>query len=236
MRYPGSTCNPPPSCDIQDPTCNPPPCDINDITCNEGKPPVPEICDNGGRDDDGDGSGDSVDPDLTGSNAPIETDCRDGVDNDNDGKVDVSDIDCGKLKGPPKCVDTTDPGCGGPCPACIPGGALTISNSKPQSISATVNTERGLVEATSTSEVSNCQDGRDNDQDGLKDYQDPNCQSVITEGILVKGNTQISNLGINASTHSIKNDGVVSSPYYFTVSNSPYPTIKLSGTGDLGVE
>ena len=57
------TCNPPPTCDIQDPTCVPPPCDINDITCNEGTPPIPEICDNGGRDDDGDGFGDAVDSD-----------------------------------------------------------------------------------------------------------------------------------------------------------------------------
>ena len=105
-----------------------------------------------------------------------------------------------------------------------------------QSIASTVNSEGGFVGAASASELSNCQDGRDNDQDGLKDYQDPNCQSVIADGILIKGNTQISDLDNNASTHYIKNNRVVSDPYYFAVSNSPYPTIKLSGAGDLGAK
>ena len=133
-----------------------------------------------------------------------------------------------------RIADNLDPGCGGPCPACIPRGALSVSNSEVTSTTST--SERGFAGAASTSEVSNCQDGRDNDQDSLKDYQDPNCPSIIAEEILVKGISQISDLDNNASTRQIKNNNVVTDHHYFVVSNSPYPTIKFSGAGDLGAD
>ena len=103
-------CDPGPPCDIQDPACDPgPPCDIQDPACDPGGcdpndpacHPDHEICDNGGRDDDGDGFGDPVDSAVIGSTGPIEQDCRNRVDDDNDGKTDLSDSDCGSGFGAP---------------------------------------------------------------------------------------------------------------------------------------
>ena len=71
----------------------------------------PEICDDLGVDEDGDGLTDCNDPDCAGiGNCPQpETDCTNGQDDDDDGDVDCADSDCSDNPSCPEdCEDGVD--------------------------------------------------------------------------------------------------------------------------------
>ncbi|MEZ4434020.1 MAG: hypothetical protein R3F65_16565 [bacterium] len=158
-----------------------------------------------GLDNDADGLADAADPDCQGHNAieardpscPQRSECADGVDNDGDGLVDAADDDCdatGRWEGaPPQCsngidddgdglADRDDPGCateedddeatgdtfegpgaGGQCYA----AATTVGGSDDPD-------GDGLVFIGGAG-CESCDDGLDNDADGLVDADDPGC-------------------------------------------------------------
>ncbi|MFN3198695.1 MAG: hypothetical protein ACE366_09835 [Bradymonadia bacterium] len=105
-----------------------------------------------------------------GGEAPVETACNDGVDNDDDGAIDYpDDPGCDA----PRDDDETDP----VPPACDDGldndtDGFTDFPEDPGCGSPLDNDE------TNPPPMPQCSDGLDNDQDGLVDELDPGCASV----------------------------------------------------------
>lgn len=130
--------------------------------------PTPEVCDDG-ADNDCDGIVDCADPDCTGDPAcpnliewPM---CFDGLDNDFDGLIDCADrIDCDGV------TETTTCGVG----VCASTGSQTCRNGTLEEIICTP------LPATEPGTELTCDDGLDNDCDGLTDLNDPDCQPVMT--------------------------------------------------------
>ena len=91
---------------------------------------------------------------------------------------------------PDKLNVRTDPGCGGPFPSSFPGGAASPSSDK-NSISvvdmdrltATPNSIVPVAEGISLPRENICDDGKDNDRNGLKDYEDPDCARISDTGM-----------------------------------------------------
>jgi hypothetical protein len=146
-------------------------CADGDLACLLDSDPEPEgndyfNCDDG-LDNDCDGLTDFDDPDCT---APGETDCFDGVDNDSDGLTDCEDPDCeGALDGP---CDTDEPGvCSAGTYMCKEGAQVCWQDEPAQP-------EGNMYD--------NCEDGLDNDCDGLTDYDDPDCSEMEADVWLKK--------------------------------------------------
>jgi hypothetical protein len=124
--------------------------------------PVPEVCDDT-VDNDCDGIVDCADPDCDGDPACPELiewpDCFDGIDNDNDGLTDCADrTDCDNETQPNSC------GVG----VCASSGSLTCHNGTLQDSCVPGNPTEPGTELT-------CDDGLDNDCDGLADGADGDC-------------------------------------------------------------
>ncbi|GAB4258244.1 MAG: hypothetical protein Kow0092_05730 [Deferrisomatales bacterium] len=119
-------------------------------TCAPDAQPVPEVCDDG-LDNDCDGLTDGADPDCQ----VVPEACFNGMDDDGDGLADCADPDCeGAVDGP---CDTGRPGlCGPGMLSCMGGMEACVPDAQP------------------VPEV--CDDGLDNDCDGLADGADPDCQ------------------------------------------------------------
>jgi len=131
--------------------------------CSRNSDPSPEGNDFGncddGLDNDCDGATDSGD---TGCVAAGEVECFDGLDNDGDGAIDCADSDCeGAQDG---ACETGLPGiCSDGTTACANGGPACRQNAEAQP-------EGNMYD--------NCQDGLDNDCDGLTDLDDGDCVSM----------------------------------------------------------
>lgn len=122
---------------------------------------------------------------VTGSVLPKETACFDGIDNDGDGLTDCADPDCAGAVG--GSCDTGIPGvCAVGQTQCVNGAAACVQTvfPSPETIAAGTcndgldNNCNGLVDAADpgcqvATEI--CNDGIDNDGDGLIDCADPDC-------------------------------------------------------------
>ena len=121
----------------------------------EGPPGDPTCSD--GLDNDCDGSTDMMDPDCMP--LPPETNCFDGIDNDNDDLIDCMDPDCeGAVDG--ACITGLPGICADGTLTCVGGMAMCVQNTQ------------SMPEGN---QYTNCEDGLDNDCDGLTDYDDPGC-------------------------------------------------------------
>jgi len=109
-----------------------------------------------GLDNDCDALSDSADPDCT---VIAETECFDGLDNDSDGLFDCADPDCERSEG--GACNTGEPG------ICAVGTLICTSGQQ-------VCVQDLQAEPESNDSV-NCDDGLDNDCDGLTDLEDPEC-------------------------------------------------------------
>jgi hypothetical protein len=110
-------------------------------------------------DNDCDGLLDDLDPDCQ---AIFEDDCFDGVDNDEDGLTDCEDPDCDGVED--GACETGEPGvCAVGTYVCVSGEQVCIPDD--------ISEPEGL-------DYLNCEDGLDNDCDGLTDGDDPDCQSM----------------------------------------------------------
>jgi hypothetical protein len=164
-----------------------------------GGPFLPEICDDG-KDNDRDGAIDTHDRDcpeakpLTDmTSLAYETVCDDQVDNDRDGRTDQQDSDChpglgipGSSIKPEICGDGKDNDRDGAIDAidrdCLetkkpPGfdlGMLTTTNPPPSGTTTPPPVDDPSAEPpqTPSTEQGSCNDGIDNDNDGLTDSQD----------------------------------------------------------------
>jgi len=126
-----------------------------------------EVTCNDGQDNDCDGLTDAADPDCQ-TCVPSETpeqSCFDGNDNDCDTLTDCADNDCnGATDG---SCNTGQPGiCAAGTRNCSGGGEVCQQDTPAQEESAAAGT---------------CNDGLDNDCDGLTDASDPDCQTCVPD-------------------------------------------------------
>jgi plastocyanin len=138
--------------------------------------------------------------------------CGDGIDNDADGQVDAADDDCGGGGGggiPIPSFPGSDGGTGSPPPIPVPpeednpstvggrnnGGQIIINeDSTGHNIFATINPSNVLIPVRVNLMLPRediCNDGRDNNRNGLVDYEDQTCM-----GPLIKSDS-LSNLNLN---------------------------------------
>jgi hypothetical protein len=114
-------------------------------------------------------------------------DCRDGLDNDEDGKADDDDPDCespDEISEGPACsdgvdndgdgrIDDADPGCNFPDDT---SEELDCRDGVDNDGDGDVDTDDpGCLDADDLTEGPDCSDGLDNDGDGLVDLADPGC-------------------------------------------------------------
>jgi spore coat protein A len=150
-------------------------CDPN--ACTPDEPGTEVTCDDG-EDNDCDGLIDAADPDcqVCQPTEPTEVSCFNGLDDDCDEAVDCSDTNCDGALGAPTscgvgiCASTGNETCSGGTQGdtCTPG---------------TPGVEGPFGSAS-------CNDGLDNDCDGLTDANDPDCEDpggVVCEDITAKG-------------------------------------------------
>ncbi|MEM2990217.1 MAG: hypothetical protein QXQ02_03430 [Halobacteria archaeon] len=102
----------------------------------------------------------------------IESNCFDGIDNDNDSKIDCADSDCDE-----KADGSCDTGQLGICAdgtyACSEGSKVCLQKNQPQQEGPPGN--------------ATCSDGLDNDCDGETDSDDPDCADFTKTGIFHDG-------------------------------------------------
>jgi len=126
---------------------------LPDVVCGDGLVEGDEACDDGNVTD-GDGCSAACVIETR-----TETDCGDGMDNDDDGLVDCADSDCA---GGPVCTPVCGDGVVAGSEACDDG-----NNTDGDGCSATCEEEVGT-------EIL-CEDRVDNDGDGFVDCLDPDC-------------------------------------------------------------
>jgi plastocyanin len=160
---------------------------------------------------------DPADPACGGAPLPPSEICSDGVDNDGDGKIDEADGDCTGGPLPPAL-----PGGGASTPPDInpspigdrntgadqfSGGMLAVDNGPRTILGAAFQTNLLPIQAEAKlpREVI-CNDGRDNDNNGLKDSVDPGC------GITEISQLEFKNLPVSISTKISENSSENHSP------------------------
>jgi plastocyanin len=159
------SCSGVPPCDPTDPSCVITPCDPQDPLCVI-TPCVPEdpLCIGNPVGNPGPSCNpdNPACPEAPGAPSPI---CDDGVDNDRNGAID----------------DECRGGPGGPSPTLFPGGVASTPNGPSPigdpnilGVAFQSNLLPGSAEAALTKE-NICNDGIDNDHNGLKDSEDPSC-------------------------------------------------------------
>jgi hypothetical protein len=97
---------------------------------------------------------------VTGAVLPTETECFDSTDNDSDGLIDCADTDCAGAAN-------------GSCDTGIPG---VCSTGQTQCVSGAAECVQTVLPSPETIAANTCNDGLDNDCDGLIDAVDPGCQ------------------------------------------------------------
>jgi plastocyanin len=221
-------------------------CDPADPACGGGGgdqcDPADPACGGGGGD-----QCDPADPACGGGPLPPMEICDDGVDNDGDGNIDIADSDC----------------IGGPLPPALPGGGAIPPDNNPspvgdrntggnqlrggmQSVLENDDEPRSIFGAALQTNLlpiqaeaklpteNNCNDGQDNDHNGLKDSEDPGCgvtevSQVEFENLPVSISTKISES--SSENHiPIKNVVTSASPLATTLNNKT-SVISILGAG-----
>jgi plastocyanin len=191
-------------------------CDPADPACGSGGgdqcDPADPAC--------GSGGGDQCDPaDPACGGAPPGEICSDGIDNDGDGNTDGADPDCGGGPPPPTvpAPEVPAPGpSGGPPPSTAPDrgsissvGVRNSGNVDGQTIlgaalQSNVEAEAGLPKERI------CDDGLDDNHDGLRDSQDPGCSAeTITPAVFENSLSNISKSSGNESKIHTLNQSVM---------------------------
>ena len=164
-----------------------------ELACTPDEPGQELTCSDG-TDNDCDYYIDTADPDCC--TETVETSCGDGVDNDCDGLIDAADPDCPCTADEPgqelTCDDGLDNDCDGLVdtddPDCPTGGGLCSDYTQKDLCNADQVCEwigspkngscQDLLGCTITEDPElTCDDGVDNDCDGLTDTLDPDCPS-----------------------------------------------------------